>query len=87
MKKTINSKIVRVLSILLFSCFFASVLYGKVLAAGADSINIYSNIYNASEAIDVEFTYEIIPDSSNPVGASNEPTTLVVKFENINTFI
>ena len=84
MKKTINSKIVRVLSILLFSCFFASVLYGKVLAAGADSINIYSNIYNASEAIDVEFTYEIIPDSSNPVGASNEPTTLVVKFDNVD---
>lgn len=84
MKKTVNCKILRMASMLLFSCFFAMVCGSQVSAAENDSIVVYSNIYNSSTVIDAEFVYEITPDSSNPVGAEDEPTSLVIDFDNMS---
>ena len=82
MRKTINCKIVKLISILLFSCLFGLIVREKVFAA-EDNILIYSNIYNASKTIDTEFTYEITPDATNPTGASGEPTSVTIKFDNV----
>ena len=86
MIKTINSKILKIANILLFSCFLAAGFCVSVSAAGKDNITIYSNIYNASQAIDSEFTYEITPDSGNLPGATNEPTTVTVTASDISVY-
>lgn len=83
MKKTINSKIFKFINILLFSCFFGFFLKMDVFAED-DYIKIYSNIYNASSTINAEFEYSVKPDSSNPDGAVNEPTTVKINFDNIS---
>lgn len=80
MRKTINCKIVRVVSMLLFSCFWAGMLGGQVSADEPHSIKVYSNVYNSATAIDAEFTYEVEPNNDNPSGAENEPETFVIDF-------
>lgn len=83
MKKTINCRITRVISILLFSCLFAVFGGSGVMAdERTDSIDVYSNIYNASGVVNTEFKYEITPDASNPAGAVNEPSELSIVFDN-----
>lgn len=83
MKKTINCKILRVVGMLLFSCFFAGVCHHSVMAEGQSSIDVYSNIYNASSAIDAQFKYEVVPDAENPTGAVGEPTEFTIDFGGI----
>ena len=84
MKKTINHRIFKLANMLLFSCFFAIIGGSAVMAdEPIDHIEVYSNIYNASSAINTEFIYEIIPDESNPAGATNEPTSLSIVFDNV----
>ena len=83
MRKTINCKILRVVSILLFSCFLGWFCSGQVSAAEDSSIMVYSNVYNSNVTIDTKFTYEITPDGDNPTGAENEPTSLLIDFDNV----
>ena len=80
MTKTINRKIFTLISILLFSCFC---IFSNGSAVNEKDITVYSNVYNASTAINTEFEYKITPESSNPAGATNEPTDLIIKFDNV----
>lgn len=80
MKKTINSGILIIISMLLFSGFLFST---SSRALDNYSIEIFNNIYNATSVINAEFTYEVVANSTNSPGALNEPTSLVINFDNV----
>ena len=80
MKKTINSGILIIISMLLFSGFLFN---ASSRALDRHSIEVFSNIYNVASVIDVEFAYEITANALNSPGAQNEPTNLTIKFDNV----
>ena len=78
--KKIKTKILTILSAIVFS----GVLFSAPShALDNHSIEVFSNIYNATGPINAVFDYSVTADSSNPAGATNEPTGLTIEFNNV----
>ncbi|MBR2543054.1 hypothetical protein IKF03_00400 [Candidatus Saccharibacteria bacterium] len=78
--RKIKTKILIILSAIVFSGFLFN---ANSRALNNHSIEVFSNIYSATGPINVEFNYLVTPDSTNPAGATNEPTGLTIQFNNV----